>query len=199
MRRVLEVLALIGIVFGTTAAAAADVQPLQPAVAKKLYELGYPADAGLAVQRWRSDNGRRETGPLMEAETAALLAQPQPEFLAAMVGNPFTGMGLALRHQTREAAEREAIKLCKANGGGSSCVGPTVLRAEQCVAIVGYSVTVERRPTHRTSIAVSTDATRSMNAAREGCPIGASHPGLCRPLLRFCGDGRELEVFDGKQ
>lgn len=163
---------------------------------RKLHALGYPADTTLAVQRWRTDNGRRETGELTPAEATALAAQPDPEFLAAMVGNPFTGLGLAMRHKTREDAEREAIKLCKANGGGGECVNPMVVRAEQCVGIVGYSTTIDRRPTYRTSVAVSQDIDASLNAAKEACPVGATHPQMCRPLLSFCGNGEAFKVFE---
>jgi len=166
------------------------------AAARKLHASGYPTDFKLAVQRWRTENGRRETGDLTPTEATALAAQPDPEFLAAMVGNPFTGLGLAMRHKTREDAEREAIKLCKANGGGSECVNPMVVRAEQCVGIVGYSTTIDRRPTYRTSVAVSKDIDASLNAAKEACPVGASHPQMCRPLLTFCGNGEAFKVFE---
>ena len=124
-------------------------QALQPDVLRKLHDLGYPSDTTIAIQRWRADNGRRETGPLGAEETAALIAQPLPEFFAAMVGNPFTGMGLALRHKTRAEAEQEALKLCRAQGGGATCANPQVVRADQCVAAVGYSVTIDRRSSRR--------------------------------------------------
>lgn len=199
MRRLPAILALLIGALAAPPATAAEKQPVAPAAIKKLHDLGYPADLSLAIQRWRTDTGRQETGPLNEAESAELLAQPLSEFMAAMVGSPFTGMGLAMRHQTRQDAEREAIRLCKANGGGSACSRPLAVRAEQCVAIVGYTVTIDRRPTYRTSVAISTAANASMNAAKEACPIGASHPELCRPLLSFCGDGREFHVFDDKE
>ncbi len=197
MRRVLALTVLIASLASSAPGHATDAL-VQPAVAKQLYELGYPADTEIAVQKWRTDNRRSETGPLTDTETSALLGQPLPEFLGAMVGNPFTGMGLAMRHSTRAGAEREAISLCKANGGGASCASPLVVRGEQCVAVTGYTVTIDRRPTYRTSVAVSTDAKLSMNAAKEACPIGASHPALCQPVLSFCGDGREFRVFDGE-
>lgn len=195
MRRIIALPVLLGLQLSMPQAHATDAL-VQPGVAKKLHELGYPADTDIAVQKWRTEHGRPETGPLTDAEISSLLAQPLPEFLGAMVGNPFTGMGLALRHKNRADAEREAITLCKANGGGTSCASPLVVRGEQCVAVTGYTVTIDRRPTYRTSVAVSTDARLSMNAAKEACPIGASHPALCQPLLSFCGDGRELRVFD---
>jgi hypothetical protein len=197
MRPIIALAVLAAFQFSTPQAIATDAL-VQSGVAKKLYDLGYPADTEIAIQRWRSENRRTETGPLTEPETSALLAQPLPEFLAAMVGNPFIGMGLALRHKTREDAEREAIRHCKAKGGGTFCAIPLVIRAEQCVALAGYKVTIARRPTFRTSLAISTDAKRSMNAAKEACPLGASHPSMCKPLLSFCGDGRDLRVFDGE-
>lgn len=198
MVRVLALFTAIAFAVGTLPALAKNAS-IQPAVAKKLHELGYPADTEIAVQKWRTDNGSAQSGPLTDTETSALLAQPLPEFLAAMVGNPFTGMGLAMRHKTRADAEREAIGLCKSNGGGTACTNPLVVRAEQCVAVTGYTVTIDRRPHYRTSVAVSTDMKLSMNAAKEACPVGATHPELCRPLLSFCGDGRELHVFDGTE
>lgn len=197
MRFAFTILAAIIALSGATPLFAAESEPNDKAVAfRKLHALGYPADTTLAVQRWRTENGRRETGELTTAEATALAAQPHPEFIAAMVGNPFTGLGLAMRHKTREDAEREAIKLCKANGGGSECVHPMVVRAEQCVGIVGYNVTIDRRPTYRTSVAVSTDVEASLNAAKEACPVGASHPAMCRRLLSFCGNGEAFKVFE---
>ncbi len=190
---------LAGIVAASCAAptVAAETEPNDTAAAfRKLHALGYPADSTLAVQRWRTENGRRETGALTSGEMTALAAQPNPEFISAMVGNPFTGLGLAMRHKTREDAESEAIKLCKANGGGAECVNPMVVRAEQCVGIVGYNVTIDRRPTYRTSVAVSTDAEASLNAAKEACPVGATHPSMCRPLVSFCGNGEAFKVFE---
>jgi hypothetical protein len=195
MRRAFTIIAAVVAVLGSAPAFASKVEASE-AAARKLHALGYPADMALAVQRWRSDTGRRETGELTTDETSALMAQPMPEFIGAMVGNPFTGMGLAMRHKSRDDAEREATRLCKANGGGSTCVSPMVVRADQCVVIVGYSVTVDRRPTYRTSVAVSTDLKASLDAATEACPQGASHPELCRPLLSYCGDGRDFKVFE---
>lgn len=180
---------------GAQGAIAADAQGKLEAF-RKLHALGYPSDNSLAIQRWRSDNRREEKGDLTENEIAALVAQSLPESLGAMTGNPFTGMGLAMGHKTREEAEREAIALCKANGGDATCANPLVVRAEQCVAMVGYSVTVARRPTYRTSVGVSTDLQRALNGAKEGCTMGASHPALCRPLLTYCGDGREFKIFE---
>lgn len=197
MRRVMALLTAIAA--SSALPASAEPSAALPAVTRRLHDLGYPADPALAVQRWRTDNRRTETGPLSEAETAALLAQPLPEFMGAMVGNPFTGMGLAMRHSTRDQAEREAIRLCKVNGGGTACVSPLAVRAEQCVAIVGYAVAIDRRPTYRTSVAISGDAQLSMNAAKEACPAGASHPAMCSPVLSFCGDGRDFKVFDGRE
>jgi hypothetical protein len=196
MRRIIALALLVGLQLSAEPTHATDAL-VQSGVAKKLYELGYPADTGIAVQKWRSENRSAATGPLTDAETSALLAQPLPEFLGAVVGNPFIGMGLALRHKTRQEAEREAIQHCKAKGGGTFCATPLVVRAEQCVAVAGYMVTIERRPTYRTSVAISSDAQRSMNAAKEACPLGASHPSLCKPLVSFCGDGRDLHLFDG--
>ena len=194
----LLVAAIAVLVVGPLQAAEQPALVSDPAVMKKLHELGYPADAQAAIQRWRTDNGRTATGPLGVDEAAALLAQRQPEFMAAIAGNPFTGMGVAMRHETRAAAEREAIEICKDEGGGAACVGPAVVRAEQCVVIVGYSVTIDRRPTYRVSVAISTDSSRAMEHAKEACQNGATHPAQCRPLLRFCGDGREVTLFDGK-
>lgn len=179
--------------------AAAEATAPDQAVARKLHDLGYPSDHAIAVQRWRTDTGRRASGPLTAEETAALLDHQTPEFMAAMVGNPFTGLGLALRHKTRAEAELDAVKLCRQQGGGATCVNPLVLRGEHCVAVVGYSVVLERRPTHRTSVAVSTDARLAMERAVEGCQTGATHPGLCKPLLKFCGDGRDVNLFDGRE
>jgi hypothetical protein len=201
MLRVLTALAItvtaLAATFGSTVGATAQAN--EAAVVRKLYDLGYPTDQAFAVQRWRADTRRTATGPLTAEERAALLAQPDPEHLAAMVGNPFTGMGLAVKHKLRAEAEQEAIRLCKAQGGGSSCTRPLVTRADQCVAIVGYQVTINRRPHYRTSVAVSGDVTRSLAAANDACPAGASHPELCRPLLTYCGDGRDLQLFeDGK-
>lgn len=197
MHRVLTLLALaVAVAAGLPGAVLAQVVVPTAVAAKKLHDLGFPADPVIALQRWRAETGRTEMGSITEAEVDALLAQPDPEFMGAMVGNPFTGMGLALRHKTRADAEREATRLCRANGGGADCSNPQAVRDDQCVAIVGYSVVIDRRPTHRTSVAVSTDLQRSMQAAREACPAGASHPSLCRPLVNFCGDGRALEIFE---
>jgi hypothetical protein len=197
MRFAFTILAAIFALSSAVPAFTAESEPNENASAlRKLYALGYPADTSLAIQRWRAENGRRETGELTPGEATAIGAQPNPEFLAAMAGNPFTGLGLAMRHTTREDAEREAIKLCKANGGGGECVNPMVVRAEQCVGIVGYSTTIDRRPTYRTSVAVSKDIDASLNAAKEACPVGASHPALCRPLLSFCGNGEAFKVFE---
>lgn len=201
MRRVFAVLGTVIAAFIASAPLAVANEPVTPeqAVERKLYDLGYPSDQSVAIQRWRSDTGRRATGPLSPEETAALLNHRDPEFLAAMVGNPFTGLGVAVRHKSRADAEQEAIKLCRQQGGGSACVNPLVVRAEHCVAVVGYNVTIERRPTYRTSVAVSTDAKLAMERAVEGCQTGATHPGMCKPLLKFCGDGRDMQVFDGRQ
>lgn len=197
MRRVAAFMLVLAALAGVSPAVAE--QAVDPAVVKKLYDLGYPADNKVAIQRWRADTDRRGTGPLSEDEKTALLAHPLPEFFAAMVGNPFTGLGVALRHKSREEAEREAIRLCKEKGGGSGCAGPVVTRSEHCVVIVGYNVTINRRPTYRTSVAVSPDANLSMTRAQEGCQTGATHPQLCKPLISYCGDGRSLQVFDGSQ
>lgn len=197
-RSVLRVLAALVALAAAAVPAFAD-PAADPAVAKKLYDLGYPTDHKVAIQRWRADTDRRSTGPLSADETAALLAHPMPEFFAAMVGNPFTGLGVAMRHKSREAAEREAIKLCKAQGGGSTCTAPLITRAEHCVVVIGYNVTIDRRPTYRTSVAVSPNTELSTSRGMEGCQVGATHPHLCKPLLSYCGDGRSFQVFDGRK
>ena len=196
MRRPFALLAAVIAVVSAAPVMAAEMAAVTPAVLKKLSDLGYPSDPQIAIQRWRADARRSESGALGAEESEALMAQPLPEFLAAMAGNPFTGLGLALRHKTREEAEVEAVKICKVQGGGATCANPMVVRADQCVAVVGYNVMIERRPTYRTSVAVSTDGKLSMDRANEGCQTGASHPALCRPLLSYCGDGREFQVFD---
>ena len=200
MRRTLTLLAAaLALAIASQASAQQSAAQLSagvdPAVSKKLHDLGYPADLQSAVQRWRSDNGGTGAGPLRAEEAAAILAQPQPEFMGAMVGNPFTGMGVAMRHATRAEAEAEAIDICKHEGGGDACVNPTVVRAEQCAVVVGYNVTIDRRPTYRLSVAISTDSQRALDHAKEACRNGATHPGQCQPLLRFCGDGREVTMF----
>lgn len=198
MYRLFALLALV-----TTLAVAAPAMANDPsteqAVTKKLYDLGYPADRKVALQRWRADTDRRSTGPLSDDETAALLAHPMPEFFAAMVGNPFSGLGLAIRHKTRDEAERDAIRLCKLNGGGATCTAPLVTRSEHCVAVIGYNVTINRRPTYRVSVAVSPEIKLSLDRGMEGCQTGATHPKSCRLLLSYCGDGRELQINDGEQ
>jgi len=199
MRSIATVLAVAVALLGVVAGPPTQAQTRDPAAIKKLHDLAYPADTRFAIQRWRADSGRTGDGPLKPDETAALMAQPLPEFIGAMVGNPFTGMGIAVKHPTREAAEREAIKLCRENGGGSTCTRPIALRGDQCVAIVGYETTIDRRPTYRTSVAIGVEMERSMNAAKEACPAGATHPELCRPLVTFCGDGKHLKLFDGSQ
>ena len=183
----------------SAAPAIANEPSTEQAVARKLHDLGYPADQKVALQRWRADTDRRGTGLLTAEETAALLAHPMPEFFAAMTGNPFTGLGLAMRHKTRGDAEREAIRLCKLEGGGATCVAPMVTRSEHCVVVAGYEVTIDRRPTYRISVAVSPDIKLSHDRAMEGCQSGASHPKQCRPLVSYCGDGGELHIYDGEQ
>lgn len=196
MRRLWTLMAIAIALAIASPASAQQLAGADPAVTKKLHALGYPADLQSAVQRWRSDNSRTGSGPLRADEAAALLGQPQPEFMGAMVGNPFTGMGVSMRHATREEAEREAIEICKDEGGGEACVNPTVVRAEQCAVVVGYNVTIDRRPTYRVSVAISTDSQRALDHAREACKNGATHPGRCQLLLRFCGDGREVTMFN---
>ena len=180
--------------FATLALAFATPAAAQDAAATKLYDLGYPTDPQLAVQRWRSDNRLAGTGPLTDEERITLLAQASPEFVAAVVGNPFTGMGLALRHSKRDEAEREAIRSCKAQGGGPGCVSPIVLRAEQCAVISGYTIKVDRRPMYRVTTAISTDISLAGERSMEGCQTGASHPQMCRLLVKLCGDGRAFEI-----
>lgn len=182
---------------GAHAAQAQERAALAPEVAAKFYELGYPADAQLAVSRWRADNRLAGTGELSDGERAMLLAQPKPAFVAAMVGNPFTGMGIAVRHDNRADAERDAIKSCRAQGGGSSCNTPVVLRAEQCAVLIGYTVKIDRRPHHRVSTAISTDVRLATERGQEACQMGASHPQMCRVLVKFCGDGSQFEI-DGQ-
>jgi hypothetical protein len=194
MTRILAIL-FLAVTALCGAAAAADPATDQ-AVVKKLYDLGYPTDEKVAIQRWRADTDRLGTGPLSDEEKTALLAHPMPEFFAAMAGNPFTGMGLAVRHKTREDAERDAEQLCRKQGGGATCVAPMVTRTEHCVVIVGYTATINRRPTYRTSVAVSPDIDLSHQRAMEGCQSGASHPKMCRPLVSYCGDGRSLKMYD---
>ncbi len=176
---------------------AAEPAALDKDAARKLYELGYPTDNTLAVQRWRSDNRLSASGAMTAAERQTLMAQAAPELVTAMTGNPFTGMGLALRHTRREDAEKEAIRFCKAQGGGSGCVAPMIVRAEQCVVLVGYSAKIDRRPHHRVTTAISTDVKLATERGIEACQTGASHPQLCRVLVKFCGDGSHFEI-EGK-
>lgn len=196
MSRILALLALSATIALTGPTHAADGSGLDAASEKKLYDLGYPADPVIAVKRWRADTNRIGTGPLAADETSALQAHALPEFYGAMAGNPFLGMGLALRHKTRPEAEREAAQLCRQQGGGSACGVPVVIRADHCVFIAGYDITLDRRPTYRTSVAVSADIKLSRDRAIEACQTGASHPERCRPLVSFCGDGRAYESFD---
>ena len=198
MFRALVMFVLAASVLSSAPANATDPLKLDESITRKLHDLGYPANPTIAIQRWRADTDRRGQGPLTPEETAALIAHPLPEFFAAMAGNPFTGMGLAVRHTTRDEAEREAVRLCKAQGGGATCANPLVTRAEHCVAILGFNVTINRRPTYRTSVAVSPDMKLSLDRGMEGCQNGATHPHLCAPLVTYCGDGRSLEMFDAK-
>jgi hypothetical protein len=179
-----------------TTPAAAQQTAMAPDAARKLYELGYPADTNVAVQRWRTDTHRIGDGQLTEEEKAALTTQAAPESFSAMTGNPFTGMGLALRHQKREDAEREAVRLCKAEGGGSACTSPLTVRAGLCVVLVGYTVDIDRRPHHRVSVAISSDVKLAQDRGLDGCQTGATHPQLCRSLVTFCGDGSEFKIHD---
>ena len=194
MFRSIAAAALAALILLPANASAAEPSPLDKDAARKLYELGYPSDNVLAVQRWRSDNRLSSSGALTDAERQTLMAQASPEFVAAMTGNPFTGMGLALRHTRREEAEKEAVRLCKAQGGGSGCVAPMVVRAESCVVLVGYTVKIDRRPHHRVTTAISTDIMLAEERGLEACQTGASHPQMCRVITKFCGDGSHFQI-----
>ncbi len=194
MFRAIAIAALAAFAF--TISPATAQQGGAPDVTRKLYELGYPADQNLAIQRWRGDTRRTGDGPLSPDETSALMAQTPPEFFSAMTGNPFTGMGLALRHEKRDEAEREAVRLCKAEGGGSTCTSPLVIRAGLCVVVVGYTVKIDRRPHHRVSVAISSDMKLARERGQEGCQTGATHPQLCKTLITYCGDGSQFDLRD---
>jgi hypothetical protein len=161
----------------------------------RLYVLGYPADEQLAVRRWRGDTGRRGSGPLSGEEVAAVLAQPEPPHYAAFAGNPFQGMGIAVRHKTRAEAEAQAVGLCRREGGTEKlCSTVHVIPGGQCMGVAGYKLrSKDSRPSRGTYVvAPSIDIARTKSIELCHRQSGPAMAGLCKQILSFCADGSEM-------
>jgi hypothetical protein len=167
----------------------------QRAAGQRLYALGYPADESLAVARWRADAGSRSIGPLTPEEAAVVLEQPDPPHFAAFAGNPFQGMGIAVRHKTRADAEAHAVALCRRQGGGSACAAVNVVPGGKCVAVHGYLAGPGVRRGSRGSYVVAPTMEIARVRSLEHCRTGAgpSAARLCKPMLAFCADGTRME------
>jgi hypothetical protein len=177
-------------------------EPLQPAKMEirneeaayaRLFELGYPADRALAVRRWRADTGRKGIDGLTVEEVAAVLSQPMPEFFAAFAGNPFQGLGIAVRHKTRSAAEAQAVELCRQQKGGAACREFHVIPGGQCMFASGYHLPAGDRRPSRASFAIALEIEFARQKSFEMCSRGAL--ATCRPILSFCADGSRLVRF----
>lgn len=154
-----------------------------------------------AIAQWRGDNRRTANGPLSPEETAALLAQPVPEFFAVVAGNPYQGMGLAMRHKTRTDAEAEAVNLCVRSGGDRTkiCARLHVASGANCMFMYAYKIDNRRERTIRTSLAMNTDLAVARAQAHDGCGNGSPHAAKCEPVISFCADGSKLQLFDAGQ
>jgi len=174
-----------------------SLQEIESVAHERLYQLGYPADAALAVQRWRNDSGSDGTGRLSEDEMLAILEQPEPSFYAAFSGNPFRGMGIAVRHPTREEAEKQALTLCRRQGGGRACADVQVIPGGQCMFVAGYSLRPRDRRPSRGSYIIAPSLEIARDKALDNCrsDAGPSMASQCKPMLSFCADGSHLERF----
>ena len=171
----------------------ASVETVRAATAR-LHALGYPADTRIAIQRWRTDTGRTGAGPLTPEESAAVLAHPMPQFFAAFAGNPFQGMGIAVRHKTPGEAEAQARTLCRRQGGGAACGIAQVIPGGQCMFVSGYVGHGERRPSRGSWIvAPSMELARSTSLAHCRKGAGPALADRCAPLASFCADGSQMD------
>lgn len=173
----------------------AKAQAMTPEIAKRLYDLGYPAvgdNADLGVAQWRSRSGRKTIGPLTQDEAAAVGREPMPPAFGAYLGDPFKGYGVAVRQTSRTAATAMAVEDCKKNGGPSCDPGRAIVfTGQRCLALAGYKdeVGADGKLYTAFSAFVGDTAQDAKTIAVRNCasdPDGQKH---CKPLFAHCADG----------
>ncbi len=168
---------------------------VSPEIAKKLYDIGYPAvgeNVDLAVAQWRSRAGSKTIGALNATEVAAILAAPTPTDFGAYVGHPFTGYGISIQQKTRVQAAALALLDCRKTGGPACEVGKQlVFTGQRCVGISGYKdqLGADGQNYSAFSAYVAETAEAATAIATRNCATDADGQKYCKPLFAHCADG----------
>ena len=115
---------------------------------------------------------------------------PKPDLWGAIAVSPSLAWGSSWNAKTREDAEREALKYCKATAGDSPCTIKVTV-ADVCVALVMSTqekVTTIGGPTGASNFADSAATLRCQRAGGKAC----------RVITSFCADGGRRHDLNGR-